>query len=118
MKKMRWFAINGALAAAMWFGLYEGVQGALNVALFSTWVIGIVGLLSNSDRVVNASVDSLATRSMPKPVDTARDLAIVAAFTWYGYWWTAVVFFLGVASMELARNKALKLRDERAKERT
>lgn len=103
-----WVAINGAFGALLWFGLVEGVQGALNLGLFMAWVFVFVSLFVFTDSAQAEMAKKW--RSVPRPIGVASDLAITGLLIWYGAWVTGAVYMIGFVIHEAWWEAASKSR--------
>lgn len=103
-----WVAINGAFGAMLWFGLVEGVQGALNLGLFMAWVSVFVSLFVFTDSVQAEMAKKW--RSVPMPIGVASDLAIIGLLIWYGAWVTGAAYMIGFVIHEAGWEAASKSR--------
>lgn len=100
-KKMKeylhWFLINGIFGAFVYFGFYQDIDGAKNVAIGFTWLTFILSLffLSTeiSDKCITESIEK-GKKGIYMPLMYIFDLAILSCFFWYGVTFTAIAYFL------------------------
>lgn len=100
MKLAKWVLINSALLAMMWFGLVEGVEGALNIALLMSWLTVIISLFCLSDSVIKKMLEDKTTRTVNKYISILFDLLVASAFAWHGYIWLAGFWLVSVIFQE------------------
>ena len=105
MDMIKWFLINSMYGFAVYMGLYHNHEGALNVALFFSWLKIVVSLFLLS----NESAKKLKKqgRSVPLVISVAFSLSIIATFIWNGYWVTSVCLSIALILFEAA-HKATK----------
>lgn len=63
MRALKWVLLNGAFAAGVWVGFYEGHEGAQRVMVFLTCILFLVSMVAHSE----ASQKILATKGYPVP---------------------------------------------------
>lgn len=112
MKLIRYIVFNLIFAACIYFGLFEGVEGAKNVVLFVAWLSGIVSLVCLSDTVVEAMKDQQP--SVPRWIDIIYDIFIVAVFVWFAYWLTAIVYMIHIILLQGMWEKIEKMKVKNA----
>ena len=112
MKKFLWWlAINGGFAAAVWFGVVGGVEGALHVAKFWVFAVAVpMGLLGLTD----ALQKWLAAAPQHRPAQHAAQRVIgwfaLGAFVWGGHVVTAVAWAFWMLASAICREGVKKLR--------
>jgi hypothetical protein len=106
MKKIKWVAINGLFAAGIYFGFYEGIEGAKNVTMLIAWATIVMSFSYLTDAVKESFKKS--ERSMPASVNVIYDLAVACAFAWFGAWVTAAFWLLHLVMQEAAWDEAKK----------
>lgn len=85
MKRViKWAVINGCFGYALYLGFYEGVGGALNVAVFYGWIQCAVGMLA---LFFSGQMKKGLTKrpTVIEMFDPWFDLAVVVVFVWHGY---------------------------------
>jgi len=110
-KFLWWLAINGGFAAAVWFGVVGGVEGALHVAKFWVWAAavpaGLLGFTSGLQRRLSAA-------PQPSSALGAARLVIawfaLGAFVWGGHVVTAVAWAFWMVASAICREGVKKLR--------
>lgn len=117
MKTMKdlagWLALNGGLAAAVWFGYMEGVEGARNVALFLIWFVTVPASLMV---LSNKTLERLAKeKDVPTPirrlVGRAISLGVLGVLVWSGSAWTAAAFGAALLLQAAGRRAVRRLRE-------
>ena len=91
MRLIKYIAFNTGFALFVYYGLFEGVEGAGNAAIFFAWTLGILSLFVMNDDVIKKHKEK--GFSVPYWVDASFDLGITVAFVWCGYFWTAGIYF-------------------------
>jgi hypothetical protein len=106
MKKLKWILLNGVFMAAVYFGFYQDIEGAYNIAMGIAWLSIIVSFMLMGDEAQKR----LKThgRSMPKSINLSSDTIILFSFAWHGAVFTAIGYFIHMAITEHAWNEALK----------
>ena len=108
-KALYWLTFNAGVAAALWFGFWQGVDGAQYVAKFFVWAwcmpLGLIALCS----------DDFQKRMAKEPKNGARHFvgrviawAALGTFVWTGHIFTAVawsVWMLCAAATRVAVDK-------------
>ena len=92
MKQIKWVLMNGLLACALWFGLVEGVRGALNVGLVMVWWVVVCSLVTVRDDFRAKAAQSDKFPSIPPALDGAFDTCIAVLILWHGYIITGVAW--------------------------
>lgn len=87
-----WLVVNSIFATAIYFGLYEGVKGAENIAQFIAWLTIVASFLLTTDVAVTLRVTKGIPFSVPAIVDIIFDISVVTAFVWFGWFWTAAFY--------------------------
>jgi hypothetical protein len=111
---LRYFAINGLFVTCIYFGLFMGVEGAANVALFMGWVTGIMGTILMLAIAVDSRpsaegdlIESLS-RQDPSPIpfwfDLMFDLCVVFAFVWTGHYILTFFYVISISAGKTMRD--------------
>lgn len=92
---LRYVVINGLFAACAYYGFFENVSGAENVALTMGWITAIlgsisaVGFLVNEDKMNEDIANKLHERdyhfATPMSFDIMFDLVVTFVFIWAGH---------------------------------
>jgi hypothetical protein len=103
LKHLKYLVLNSILALSLWFGLVEGIQGALNLGLFMSWLVFVLSLTLLSDDVVERG----AKEGLWVPIwfDTLFDSFIVGLLAWHSCFWTAGVYFIHMCILVAYRSK-------------
>ena len=107
---LAWFAVDVGLGLAVWFGVFEGIQGALYLAKFFFWAVLLpVSLFALTDTAQKAAA------SMPAyPFRDASQQALawfsLGAFIWHGHIATAAALFFSMVCLAVARDGVKKHR--------
>lgn len=99
-----WVIANTVFALCVYYGFFEEVAGAKNIALFIAWGLSVLSLMYASDTVV-ASLKKRG-KAIPAPIDVAYDLVIIGVFIWFGYIITAIAYTIHLGMLSYARDKA------------
>lgn len=103
---IKWFALNTIFALCLYFGLYENIDGARNVAIFIAWFCFSVSLFALHEDVIN-SIKSKG-RSVPVFVDVTFDLSVIFALVWSGWIITAIAYVIHAMIIFSAHEKEPK----------
>jgi hypothetical protein len=107
IKAMAYYIIiNGIFAVCLYYGFFEGVGGAKNVALAIGWFMGILSLLVllalNIPRTRKAYARALYEQewqpSVPYAVDVVYDLCVLFIFVWFGHYFLSVFYLLSMVA--------------------
>lgn len=99
MKIFRYIAFNTFFAVILYFGFFQGIEGAKNVALFFIWFIIIVSVILLASSKEDKLKAGHKGRSVPVAVDMCFDIAIVSVLIWFDYWITGSLFFISAMLM-------------------
>jgi hypothetical protein len=112
----RYIIINGIFAAAIYFGFFEAVEGAKNLALFIAWLTGLFGVLvlfalwidSLEDYSHHGELREQFSRHeqsvIPWPVDLLFDVCVTLVFIWFGHYVLSIFYILSIAAGKQLRN--------------
>lgn len=97
---VRWGILNGIFAVSIYYGFFEGVSGAENIALFMGWFTGVVGTIAFlSEYVRKETIKSLLEKEakmVPYPIDLTFDLVVIGVFIWTGMVWLPIMYLLSM----------------------
>jgi len=104
---VRWFVINGLFYVALYYGFFENIEAAKNIALFFGWITGILGtfvfivLVTNEEKVINHILKNGYTppSSMFASIDLINDLIVIAIFVAFSHEVLAVFYFFQVLAL-------------------
>lgn len=100
--------INAGFLLVLYFGIYKGVDGAMNVALAIAWMHIFTGAVCFSVPV--REVLRSNKRSFPLWLDASFDFLVFLVFVWFAYPITAVLYIMASIMIEESRkNKAGKV---------
>lgn len=108
IKFLTYLLLNGIVAALLWFGLVEGVQGAQNVGIFAIWVMSILSLFFGMEDVVKSV--SKTGFSAPYWFDVLFDLFIVGLLTWHSCYWSGAAYLVHMVMISVLRSNVEKIR--------
>lgn len=96
MKTIKYILVNSAFAACLYFGLYENVEGAENVAVFYAWLMFFCSTMMVTDVGKKSIKDNLSKNglSVPRALDAIFGIAATCAFVWYGFVWTGLFYLI------------------------
>lgn len=106
MQKVNWVAINGGFAVSVYYGFFENVEGARNIAMLLAWAMIAMSFFLLSDTVINELKKK--GRAMPASVNVAFDVTIALVFAWFGAWVTAVFWLVHLVIQEAAWKQVKK----------
>jgi len=109
LKTLRYFLINGVVVASIYLGMYNGDEGALNIALFLLWFTAISSLVLMSDTVIDEIADKITENSVPAWFDISLDTGVSLSLIYAGYFWLAGFYIFHMVLLLNARDKANKL---------
>ena len=70
---------NGLFATAIYYGFYDGVEGAKNVALTFACINIVISFAYFSDSFVEKMVEKNITRTIPRTVNAIYDIGVFAS---------------------------------------
>jgi hypothetical protein len=111
----QWFISRAILAACLWFGLVDGVQGARNVGIVMVWVFIVTVLVIASSRLVEqAAKNPEIAPAVPMWFNVSFDFTIAGFLVWHGFIATGVTYLLHVGVYLSAVDRIKKRRAELA----
>lgn len=107
VKKLRSIAISATLVAALYAGLFMGVNGALNVGLFIVWSAFVLSLFCLSTTMQK----SMAEKERPFPgwFSVSVDIAALAMLAWSGYMLSSAAWLAAMILVHGARSAGEKM---------
>jgi len=93
MNLIKYVIVNGLFGASVYYGFFEGVEGALNIAYFYAWLCSIVSLLA-TEETVKALAEKGKKPSVPKWINAVFDISISCVFVWFGAWVTGLFYMI------------------------
>jgi hypothetical protein len=88
----KWIVFNGVFLTLIWFGFFEGVEGAKNIALFMVWLtIAITSAALLNDDILKGAASK---RTVPIPLSCATYAIATSILVWHGYIITGVIYFI------------------------
>ena len=113
-KTLYWLALNGGLAAALWFGFWQGVEGARYLAQFYVFAFAVpMGLIAQADGFQKRMAED-APRPVTRSISAVIGWCALATFIWHGYIVTACAWALWMLLAAVARVGAQKHRSSAA----
>ena len=106
MRVIRYICTYAVFFAFMYFGLYEGIDGARNVLMGYAWFVFAISLLSLTNPMIELFREK--GRVIPNYIDVPIDIIIAGAFIWFGMFWTGAAFVVHVFMVEAGMQEALK----------
>lgn len=106
MRLVRYIMLNGLLAASLWFGIVEHVEGAAIVAMVLAWFTSVTSLFMLHKDVI--AVIRKRGKTVPVPVDHAFDVAVVGFMLWGGWIITGIAYAFHILMIAVAFHKAFK----------
>lgn len=103
MKYLKYLVLNSILALSLWFGLVEGIQGALSLGLFMSWLMFVLSLTILSDKAIEKGTKEGLW--VPVWFDTLFDSFIVGLLAWHSCFWTASVYLIHMSIVMVYRSK-------------
>ena len=89
---MKWIAMNALMAAALWWGLVEGVAGAKNVGLAMVWWVVVCSLATTGTEFRKELAKKEMFPSVPRWIDGGFDIAIAVLLLWHGLMITGIAY--------------------------
>ena len=107
-KIFRYVFINSIFAVCIYYGFFEGVDGARNVAVFMGWITATLAVLILLATAVdeNKMLEAMARHDTPIPwlVDLAFDLCVLTTFVWYGHYMLALFYATSIYAGKMMRD--------------
>jgi len=112
----RYIVVNTIFAACLYYGFFEQVEGAKNVALFMAWITGLLGVLimfglfiddlDNNDNKgdLRETFARMPQSVIPFPIDLAFDLALTCTFIWFGHYILALFYIVSIYAGKAVRD--------------
>ena len=111
-KILRYIILNALFGGVIYYGFFENVSGARNVALFWGWVVALLGTFvwivilvareKMAEGIAQASFDngSLGSvGSVPAWIDVVYDICVLAVFVWFGHYILGIFYFLQILGL-------------------
>jgi hypothetical protein len=124
MRIVAWTAFNVAFVALVAFALFDGATWARNITLFVVWSYTLLSIgnaialtyikVANEKDGKEISAD-LQTSPLPRWLSITFDLSVVALLAAFGWFGSAVAWFVQSLSSRVADRTAKELRDIVAK---
>jgi ABC-type sugar transport system permease subunit len=100
MKTLRYLLINSGFAICVYYGLYEGNQGAENLAIFYIWVIFVLSLFLFNEKAIKALKEKKLKPSVPKWLDATFDFSLLAAIIYSGWVISGIAYLIQLLIMQ------------------
>jgi len=81
-------ALDVIWLVCLWFGLFHGVNGALNIGLFMAWLMFVCSFFLIKEEVADDVMKKKRAWQIWR--STAFDVAGIAMLVWSGWWFTSV----------------------------
>ena len=111
---IHYIALNSIFAASIYYGLFQGHEGAANLAVFMGWMTGIMGTLVlvalsiNQKKRAPGDYIEFMGRQDPSPipyaVDLMFDICVCIAFIWTGYQWLTLFYIVSIFAVKAMRD--------------
>ena len=112
MKAILWIIANFGMIAALWFGLVEGIDGALNIGILMVWFATLTSFFMLNEKVTDDLIKKQGGRSVPDWVSWASGVTVVLILTWHGWLWTAGAFLLAAFVQQGALTQSRRRLDD------
>ena len=95
MYKFKWLAVNTAFLATVYYGIFEDIEGIRNLM----YALVYVSAISN---IAIHFLDDLEymPRTMSRSISLTLDMFVLGIFIYSSFWVTALIYLIGVASLE------------------
>lgn len=104
-RTVKWYLINGTFAAGLYFGLIEGIEGAINATLVVAWASIVLSFFCVSDAVVEKLKEEGTTRAVSRSIRVGFDVCVFLTFAWFGYFVTAAFYIIHTLCIEVMYEK-------------
>ncbi len=94
MKLFRYLGFNIGFAVCIYYGLYEGVEGAKNIAIFYAWFVFILSLFMFSDTVVEKIKETRPNPTVPRWFDVTIDIFLLFSIIYAGWVITSIAYVI------------------------
>lgn len=92
--------VDGALMSCWYLGKIEGIEGALNIAMFYMWACAVIGILISAIK----AEDMWSGEQSINPLSQAADVIFITIAAYYCYYWLAALY--AIASIIILGKKA------------
>lgn len=91
---MAWVIPNTILWGCVYLGVFKGISGVDNIAVFMVWFMAVISLFLGTDKALKNYMED--KHPIPQWFDVSFDLTIVFMLLWSGYIWagSAYVFHM------------------------
>lgn len=105
---MKYLVLNGIIAALLWLGLVEGIQGAQNLGIFAIWVLSILSLFFGAEDVAKG-VAAKGGFGAPYWFDVLWDLSVLSLLVWHGWYITGGAYVIHMLMISVLRSNVKKI---------
>ncbi len=95
MKVLKWAAINGFIFYCLCFGLFNEVEGLINIAIFAIWVTIVASPFYTNKDVIKRMAER--GRSVPSWVDISFDMSVILVLCYHGWFITSAFLLMSTA---------------------
>lgn len=113
---VKWVVINTLYATSVYFGLFEGVEGALNIAIVATWAMIAFSFLLVPQSTVKVLAEKEFNRGVIPIVAVSFDIAIASAFAWHGHFLITALLIIHSALIEGFYARVAELKKTKAEQ--
>lgn len=111
---VRYIIINGIFAVSLYYGFFEGVNGAKNVALFFGWVSGIFGTFIFAGLAIDSGKFSKELAKSVQPavpfvIDLIFDMGVLCIFVWFGHYILGMFYLVQIVAGKKIRDVPKKV---------
>jgi len=109
MKTLRYFLLNGIFAVSIYYGLWEKIDGYLNVALFIGWFTAATSIFFLRKSFIESIADKLINPTVPNWFDISFDIGVVFSFIYNSYFWLGGAYLFHIIVLSGARQMAKEI---------
>jgi len=106
---LRWSLINGIFGVSLYYGLFENVNGALNIALFMAWISAVLGSMILFIESMRKEVIKNFLKEdrvlMPGYIDITFDFVVLLTLLWFNYIWLPIFYACHIIGGFYLRNE-------------
>jgi len=89
-RKINYIVTNSVFVAALYFGIYKGIDGAENIALFMAWFAIVISFFTFHDDLAKSMQEK--GPSVPRYVDIGFDIIVASYLLWFDYTLTGSLY--------------------------
>lgn len=114
-KTISYVISNGIMVGSVYFGMFKGNDGALNIAVFYGWFVSVMAIffslaLTKKDIAKKSALQYKGGSGIPRWFDAILDVSITLAMIYKGYFWLSGFYLFHTVLLHSAKEKLIKVK--------